>query len=61
MRDLGIIFEPLGKFDKHITSVAAKGNCMVGWILQMFKTHMKKVVPQEEYGCIIRMSVLKAE
>ena len=62
VRDLGIIFEPNGKFDKHITTVVAKSNDMVGWILWMFRTHTKKimltslktlVVPQVEYGCII--------
>ena len=30
VRDLKIIFEVNGKFDKHITSIVAKGNCMVG-------------------------------
>ena len=29
VRDLEINFDPNGKFDKHITSVVAKGNCMV--------------------------------
>ena len=28
VRDLGIIFEPNGKFNKYITSVVPKGNCM---------------------------------
>ena len=37
VRDLGIIFEPNEKFNKHITSVLAKCNCMVGWILWTFK------------------------
>ena len=30
VRDVGIIFEPNGKLDKHITSVVAKGNCVAG-------------------------------
>ena len=30
VRDLKIIFEVNGKFDKHITSIVAKDNCMVG-------------------------------
>ena len=61
-RDLAIIFEPNGKFDKHITSVVAKGNRMVRWILQPLRTRTKEVmltllktlvVIQEEYGCSI--------
>ena len=44
VRDLGIIFEPKRKFDKHITSVVAKGNRMVGWILRMFRTRTKEVM-----------------
>ena len=38
VRDRRIIFERNGKFDKYITSVVAKGNCMVGWILRTFTT-----------------------
>ena len=30
VRDVGIIFEPIGKLDKHITSVVAQGNCVAG-------------------------------
>ena len=44
VRDLRIIFEPNGRFDKHITSVMAKGNCMEGWILWMFKTCTKEIM-----------------
>ena len=43
VRDLEIIFEPNGKFDKHITSVVAHG-CMVGGILWTFRTIGKEVV-----------------
>ena len=61
-KDLGIKFEPNEKFNKYITSVVAKGNCMVGWILRTFRTCTKEImltllkllsVPQVEYGCII--------
>lgn len=66
VRDLKIIFEVNGKFDKHITSIVAKGNCMVGWILWIFRTCIKEVMslllrtlvaPQIEYGCINWMPV----
>ena len=66
VRDLGIIFEPNGKFDKHITSIVAKGNRMVGWIMRTFRTRSKDimltllkslVVPQVEYGSVIWMPV----
>ena len=30
VRDVGIIFEPNGKLDKHITSVVAQGKCVAG-------------------------------
>ena len=64
VRDLGIIFEPNGKFDNHITSVVAKSNWMVGWVLRTFRTCTKEmmltllktiVVSQVEYRCIIWM------
>ena len=44
VRDLGIIFEPNEKFNKHITSVLAKGNCMVGWILWTFKRNHALII-----------------
>ena len=56
------MFEPNGKFDKHITSAVAKGNRMVGWILRTLKSRTKEVmlillkalvVPQAEYECFI--------
>ena len=62
VRDLGIIFEPNRKFDKHIASVLAKGSCVARWILRTFGTRTKGimltslktvVVPQVEHGCII--------
>ena len=52
------MFEPNGKFDKHITSAVAKGNRMVGWILRTLRSRTKEVmlillkalvVPQAEY------------
>lgn len=41
VKDLGIIFEHIGKFD-NITSVVGKGSCMVGWILWRLKTRTNK-------------------
>ena len=64
VRDLQIIFEPNGKLDKHITNIAAKGTCMVGWILWIIRTCIKEAMflllsklagPQVEYRCIIWM------
>ena len=65
VRDLGISFEPNRKFDRHITSVVAKGNyCMVGRTLRTFRTLTREVmltlsktlvVSQVEYACIIWM------
>ena len=64
VRDLGIIFEPNGKFDKHVTSVVAKGNCMV----VTFRTCTKKimltllkaiVVPQVEYVKLSKCQLLR--
>ena len=43
-RDLGIIFEPNRKFNKHITSEVAKGNRMAGWILRTFRTRTKEIM-----------------
>lgn len=42
VKNLGIIFERIGKFDNHITSVVGKGSCMVGWILWRLKTCTNK-------------------
>ena len=62
VRDLWITFKPTGKFDKHISSVVAKGNGMVGWISRTFRTRLKELIPtllktlvtpQVEYGSII--------
>ena len=53
------MFEPNGKFDKHITSAVAKGNRMV---LRTLKSRTKEVMlillkalvlPQAEYECFI--------
>ena len=38
IRDLGIIFDPNGEFNKHIIKVVAKSYCVVGLILQTFRT-----------------------
>ena len=69
VRDLGIIFESNGKFDKHVTSVVAKGNCMVvRWVLWTFRTCTKKimltllkaiVVPQVEYVKLSKCQLLR--
>ena len=64
--DQRIIFELNGKFDKHITNILPKSNCMVRWILRTFRTRTKEImftlfktsaVPQVEYGCIIWMPI----
>ena len=64
VRDLRIISEPNGNFDKHITSVVVKRKRMIGWILRTFRTRTKEimltllkkfVVPKVRYGCIIWM------
>ena len=51
VRDPRIIFEPNERFDKRITSVMAKGNCMVGWILWMFKTCTKEIILRLLQSC----------
>ena len=38
------MFEPNGKFDKHITSAVAKGNRMVLSILQTLRSRTKEVM-----------------
>ena len=61
-----IIFTLSRKCHKHITSIVAKGNTLVGRILQMLRTHSKEVmltllktliVPQVEYGYVIWMPI----
>ena len=38
------MFEPNGKFDKHISSAVGKSNRMVGWILRTFRSRTKEVM-----------------
>ena len=62
VKDLGIVFQDDLTFNIHITTTAAKGNRLAGWVDRSFKykttplllTLLKQlVVPQAEYGCVI--------
>ena len=62
VKDLGITIQDNLKFDRHISTIAAKGHRMIGWSLRTFKTRQTKtmltilkslVLSQCEYGSII--------
>ena len=61
VKDLGITLQTLS-FSKHISTIAAKGIRLAGWVdrsfkfrtTQLMRTLLKQlVVPQVEYGCVI--------